>query len=121
MNILHDPRLHRPDVLAWPRTRFGVIAAWLGLVCLGLVLANIVTPSDGSQSGLLQAEVILMILTAPAALITAVIAAFRDHDHSLFVWIPIVVGVAFLVFVLVELTFPHAAASGAFIWKGGLP
>lgn len=107
MHILHDPHLHRPDVFSWPRTRYGVLSAWLGLLALLLLVANIFTPTDGSQSGLLQAEVILMILMAPAALATAVIAAFRDHDHSLFVWIPIVVGSAFLVFVFVELTFPH--------------
>lgn len=107
MHILHDPHLHRPDFLSWPRKHFGVRSAWLGLLALLLLIANSLIPTDGSRSGPLQAEAILMILTAPAALVTAVIAAFRDHDHSLFVWIPIVIGTAFLVFAFVELTFPH--------------
>jgi uncharacterized membrane protein YidH (DUF202 family) len=107
MNIvpLHD--LHLSDIVSWPRTRFGIIAAWLGLLGLGLAIANLLTGSDRSQIGLLQLEAILFILVSPAALIAAVIAAFRDHERSLFVWIPVVLGSLFLVLMLVELTFPR--------------
>lgn len=108
MNIAPHPHLHLPSFVSWPRTRAGVIAASLGLLSVVLVLANLVTPTDGSQSGLLQLEAILMIVTAPLMLIAAVIAAFRDHERSIFVWIPIVVGTLFLLFVFIELTFPHA-------------
>lgn len=107
MNTLPRHPEHLPSFLSWPRTRYGVISAWLGLIALGLVTANWFTATDGSQAGLLQMEAILLILVSPAALITAFIAAFRDHERSLFVWIPIIVGSLFLTFVVIELTFPH--------------
>lgn len=108
MHILRDSHPRRPVSLSWPRTRFGVLSAWLGILGLLLVVANSVTPSDGSQSGLVQAEVILMILVAPAAVITAVIAAFRDHERSVFTWVPIAIAAALLTLTLFELTFPRA-------------
>jgi hypothetical protein len=83
------------------------MSAWLGLVALALVIANWFTATDGSQSGLLQFEAIMLILISPAALITSFIAAFRDHERSIFVWVSIVVASLFLLFMLVELTFPH--------------
>lgn len=107
MNTLPRHHLHFPSYLSWPRTRFGVIAAWLGLIGLALVTANWFTATDGSQAGLLQLEAILMILLSPAALITSFIAAFRDHERSIFVWTSIVVASLFLMFMFVELTFPH--------------
>jgi predicted membrane-bound spermidine synthase len=105
MNILPLHDLHMSDIVSWPRTRFGIIAAWLGILGLGIAVAHLLT-EDGSHVGLLQLEAILMIIVSPAALIAAVIAAFRDHERSLFVWIPVVLGSLFLVLMLVELTFP---------------
>lgn len=102
------PHLHASSFLSWPRTRAGVIAAWLGVLGVVLVIANVFTETDGSQAGLLQMEALLMIVSSPVALIAAVIAAFRDHERSIFVWIPIVVGSLFLLFMFIELTFPHA-------------
>ena len=49
---------------------------------------------------------VLMMLTAPAALIGAVIAAFRDHERSIFVWISIIAASLFLLLMFFELTFP---------------
>lgn len=105
MNIRHQQTL--PRFLSWPHTRSGVISAWLGLLALALVLANVLTATDGSQAGLLQLEAVLLILISPVALSAAVIAAFRDHERSAIVWLPIVVGAAFLAFMFIELTFPH--------------
>lgn len=108
MNTLHHrPHFAFPSFLNWPNTRAGIVAAWLGLISLALVVANLFTATDGSQAGLIQMEALLMIVTAPAALIAAVVAAFRDHERSIFVWIPIVVGTLFLAFMFIELTFPH--------------
>jgi predicted anti-sigma-YlaC factor YlaD len=100
----HHP--HLPDILSWPRTRAGVISALLGLVAVAITLATVFTAKDDSQAGLLQLEAVLMILTAPAALISAVIAAFRDHERSVFVWISIVAASLFLLLMFFELTFP---------------
>lgn len=110
MNTAPHPHLHidLPSFLSWPRTRAGMTAAWLGVLGVVLVVANVFTAKDGSQAGLLQMEALMMIVTAPMALVAAVIAAFRNHERSVFVWIPIVVGSLFLIFVFVELTFPHA-------------
>lgn len=99
---------HLPSFLAWPRTRAGTAAAWLGLLCVVLVIAHLMTPADDSRIDVKQLEVVLMILTAPAALIAAVIAGFRDRERSVFVWIPIAVGALMLAFTFVELTFPRA-------------
>lgn len=108
MNTLHHrPHLDIPPFLNWPRTRAGMFSAWLGLIGLVLVIANVFTATDGSQAGLLQLEVMLMLIVAPASLIAAVMAAFRDHERSIFVWIPIAVGSLFLAFMFIELTFPH--------------
>lgn len=106
MNILPMHHLHLSDMFSWPRTRAGIVAAWLGLLGLGLAIATLLTGSGESWIGLLQLEAILFILVAPAALIAAVIAAFRDHERSLFVWIPVVLGSLFLVVMLWQLTFP---------------
>lgn len=106
MNTLPSPHPHLPDLFSWPRTRFGIISTRLGLVAVALVIANVLTAKDGSQVGLLQLEAVLMILVAPAALIYAVIAAFRDHERSVFVWISIVAATLFLLLMFYELTFP---------------
>jgi hypothetical protein len=108
MNILPSPHLHLPDLLSWPRTRAGVNAALLGLFAAAIAIATVFTSKDGSQAVLLQMESLLMILVAPAALICAVIAAFRDHERSIFVWISIVAASLFLLLMFFELTFPPA-------------
>lgn len=107
MNTVPHVHPHLPSFLSWPRTRAGVIAAWLGLLSLLVVIANVFTATDGSQAGLLQFEALVLIATAPAAFISAFIAAFRNHERSIFVWVSIIAASLFLLFMFVELTFPH--------------
>ena len=91
------------------RTKAGIAigyAALLGLFAVAIAIANVFTAKDGSHADLLQLEAVLMMLTAPAALIGAVIAAFRDHERSIFVWISIIAASLFLLLMFFELTFP---------------
>ena len=105
MDIHPSHHLHLTDLLSWPRTRAGVYAALLGLFAVAIAIANVFTAKDGSHADLLQLEAVLMILTAPAALISAVLAAFRDHERSVFVWIWIAASSLFLLLMFFELTF----------------
>lgn len=84
-----------------------MIAAWLGLLSAGLLVANVFTATDGSQSGLIMLESLLMIVASPVSLVAALIAIVRHRERSLFVWIPVVVGALFLAFVGVEIFVGH--------------
>ena len=107
MNTLSTSAHHLPSWLSWPRSRAGVIAAWLGLLSAGLLVANSFTNTDGSQSGLIMLESLLMIVASPVSLVAALIAIVRHHERSLFVWIPILVGALFLAFVAIEIFVGH--------------
>lgn len=107
MKTLSSPSPHLPAWLAWPRTRAGVIAAWLGLLSAALLIANSFTETDGSQPGLIMLESLLMIVAAPISLVAAFIAIVRHRERSIFLWIPILVGLLFLAFVAVEIFVGH--------------
>lgn len=107
MKTLSTPSSHVPSWLSWPRTRAGVIAAWLGLLTAGLLVANFFTATDGSQSGLIMLESLLMIVAAPISLVAAFIAIVRHRERSIFLWTPILVGLLFLAFVAVEIFIGH--------------
>lgn len=107
MNTVHSPAPHLPSWLSGPRTRPGMIAAWLGLLSIVILVANVFTATDGSQSGLLQLQSMVMLVASPISFVAALIAIVRHHERSLFVWIPVLVGALFLAFVGVEIFVGH--------------
>lgn len=107
MNILPHAGPHLPAFFSWPKTRAGMVAAWLGLLTAALVIASFFTATYGSQAGLVQLESLLMIVAAPVSIVAALIAILRHHERSIFLWIPLFVGALFLAFVGVEIFVGH--------------
>lgn len=104
----------RPSIWKLPGTRLGKWSFGLamGFVVLFLINTFVFMPSSGDTSGWLR-EVFLpifgisMILCGLAAGVTGLLAVLRYKERSWTIWLPVLLGVLILFFLLGEFLIPH--------------
>ena len=89
--------------LSWPRSKAGVSSVALAALFLVVLGLNMWASDGGEQNGFLVFATFLAALGVLAALILSAVAIVRQHERSLLVFLPLVIGVLVFAFFAVEI------------------
>lgn len=94
-------------LLTWPHSRAGTIGVALTALFLVVLGINLWASGDGDQNGFLVFATFITALGALAGLVLSVVAILRQHERSLLVWLPLVVGVLVVAFLAIDIIAGH--------------
>ena len=95
------------SVLSWPHSKPGAISIALAALFLVVLGLNLWTAADGAQHPGLVFATFLAGLGALAGLILSAVAIVRQHERSLLIYLPLVIGVLVVAFLAVDILAGH--------------
>ncbi len=99
--------LPHTGLLSWPRGKAGTTAVALAVLFLVVLGLNLWTSSGGDQNGFLVFATFLAAIGALASLILSAVAIVRQHERSVLVYLPLVIGVLVFVFFAIDIFVGH--------------
>lgn len=103
MNVLRP----HSSVLSWPHSKAGTVGAALAVLFLVVLGLNLGMSGGGDQNGFLVFATFLAAIGALRGLVLSAVAIVRQHERSVLVFLPLVIGVSVFAFFAIDIFVGH--------------